>query len=519
MRRSMALVLEHDGLAVREAASAAEAMIVLGDCGDRRRRLRRAHAGRGGRRRPAPRDQGARLRDRSHSRHRFRHHRSGGRCDQGRGLRLSDQAGRSRPAADHGEARGGAARPRARGAAACASTSARSIGSSASAGRCRRWSAGEPARAVGQHRAHHRRERHAARSWWRARSISRVRGAPASSCRSTAPRCPRRSSRASCSAIARAPSPAPPTDKKGLLEEAHRGVLFLDEIGEMPPSMQVRLLRFLQGGEVRRVGDTETRRVDVRLVAATHRTLEDEVARGALPAGLLLPHQRHQPAGAAVCASGPTMCRRWPSISCTASPLRLRRSVTGFTPSAMERLVSYGWPGNVRELENAIERAANVASGEIITEADLPAAVTVSAPATADEGGEAAVRRPARARQPRAPSPPRGARARALESEPRRRTARHEPHHPLAQDARTSHSVVGRFSRRSAVAAGPGEGVDVNTATAHNSRRPRPACAARARVRGRPPSPHCCNTLSTASARASRERAHLRVNHSHSDGT
>jgi DNA-binding NtrC family response regulator len=180
------------------------------------------------------------------------------------------------------------------------------------------------------------------------------------------------------------------TDKKGLLEEAHRGVLFLDEIGEMPPSMQVRLLRFLQGGEVRRVGDTETRRVDVRLVAATHRTLEDEVARGAFRQdfyyrinviNLRVPALRERPDDVPLLAE--YFLHRF--------ALRLRRSVTGFTPAAMERLVSYGWPGNVRELENAIERAANVASGEIITEADLPAAVTVSAPNVAEDGAEVVV--------------------------------------------------------------------------------------------------------------------------------
>jgi DNA-binding NtrC family response regulator len=178
------------------------------------------------------------------------------------------------------------------------------------------------------------------------------------------------------------------TDKKGLLEEAHRGVLFLDEIGEMPPSMQVRLLRFLQGGEVRRVGDTETRRVDVRLVAATHRTLEDEVARGTFRQdfyyrinviNLRVPPLRERPEDVPPLAE--YFLHRF--------ALRLRRQVTGFSPSAMERLVAYAWPGNVRELENAIERAANVASGEIITEADLPAAVTVSAAAAfGDVGGD-----------------------------------------------------------------------------------------------------------------------------------
>jgi DNA-binding NtrC family response regulator len=167
------------------------------------------------------------------------------------------------------------------------------------------------------------------------------------------------------------------TDRKGLLEEAHGGVLFLDEIGEMPTSMQVRLLRFLQGGEVRRLGDTATRRVDVRLVAATHRSLEEEVARGTFRQdfyyrinviGIRIPPLRERPEDIPALAGH--FVRRF--------AVRLRRPVTGFTPGAMDLLVSYAWPGNVRELANAVERAANLASGQLITEADLPAALTVA---------------------------------------------------------------------------------------------------------------------------------------------
>jgi len=169
------------------------------------------------------------------------------------------------------------------------------------------------------------------------------------------------------------------TDRKGLLEEAHNGVLFLDEIGEMPTSMQVRLLRFLQGGEVRRVGDSVTRTVDVRLVAATHRSLEDEVARGSFRhdfyyrinvIGIRIPPLRERPED--IPALAEHFVKRF--------AMRLRRSVpvTGFTPGAMDLLVSYAWPGNVRELANAVERAANLASGQLITEADLPASLTVA---------------------------------------------------------------------------------------------------------------------------------------------
>jgi two-component system, NtrC family, response regulator AtoC len=168
------------------------------------------------------------------------------------------------------------------------------------------------------------------------------------------------------------------TDRKGLLEEAHGGVLFLDEIGEMAASMQVRLLRFLQGGEVRRVGDTATRRVDVRLVAATHRSLEAEVARGTFRhdfyyrinvIGIRIPPLRERPED--IPALAEHFLKRF--------ALRLRRSatVTGFSPGAMELLTAYPWPGNVRELANAIERATNLASGPLITDADLPASLTV----------------------------------------------------------------------------------------------------------------------------------------------
>ena len=167
-------------------------------------------------------------------------------------------------------------------------------------------------------------------------------------------------------------------DRKGLLEEAHGGVLFLDEIGEMPPSMQIRLLRFLQGGEVRRIGDTIARRVDVRLVAATHRSLEDEIAAGRFRqdlyyrinvVGLRVPPLRER------VEDIPVLARSF--LARTAA--RMGRDVQAFSADALELLKSYAWPGNVRELQNVIERALNLASGREITEADLPASLTVPA--------------------------------------------------------------------------------------------------------------------------------------------
>lgn len=165
-------------------------------------------------------------------------------------------------------------------------------------------------------------------------------------------------------------------DKKGLLEEADGGVLFLDEIGEMPQSMQVRLLRFLQGGEVRRVGDTMARRVDVRLVTATHRWLEDEVKHGRFREDL---YYRINVVGVRV----PPLRERVEDIPPLAraflvrTAARMRKRAHGFAPEAIALLQSYSWPGNVRELQNVVERALNLASGTEISVADLPASITV----------------------------------------------------------------------------------------------------------------------------------------------
>ena len=168
-------------------------------------------------------------------------------------------------------------------------------------------------------------------------------------------------------------------EKKGLLEEAHQGVLFLDEIGEMSAAMQVRLLRFLQGGEVRRVGDTVTRQVDVRLVAATHRTLEEEVALGRFRQDF---YYRINVVGIRI----PPLRDRVEDIPALAeyflqgTAARLRRRISGFTPSAVQAMERYHWPGNARELANAIERAVNLAAGPMLTESDFPASVTVQSP-------------------------------------------------------------------------------------------------------------------------------------------
>jgi transcriptional regulator with PAS, ATPase and Fis domain len=163
-------------------------------------------------------------------------------------------------------------------------------------------------------------------------------------------------------------------DRAGLFEAAHGGTLFLDEVGDMSPAMQVRLLRVLQEREVRRVGETRTRSVDVRLIAATNRCLPDEVQHDRFRedlyyrlcvVDLYIPPLRQRPEDLRVLADE--------FVAQAAS--RLGRRITGYTPRALECVLAYTWPGNIRELEHAIESACVVASSDVIDREDLPESV------------------------------------------------------------------------------------------------------------------------------------------------
>jgi DNA-binding NtrC family response regulator len=160
-------------------------------------------------------------------------------------------------------------------------------------------------------------------------------------------------------------------DRPGLFEEASGGSLFLDEIGEITPALQVRLLRTLQEQEVRRVGENRNRRVDVRVIAATNRNLIDEVAAGRFRQDL---YYRLRVIELRV----PALRERREDILPLARTLlaqaaqRTKSKVTSFTPAAVELLQRYAWPGNVRELANALERAAVLATGSRIDVTDLP---------------------------------------------------------------------------------------------------------------------------------------------------
>ncbi len=159
--------------------------------------------------------------------------------------------------------------------------------------------------------------------------------------------------------------------KAGLFEEAEGGTLFLDEVGELPLPMQVKLNRALQEKEIRRVGDNAPQKVDVRVIAATHRDLRAEVAAGRFREDLYyrlhvfpirLPPLRERPEDV------PLLAAHFLEKHARA----FRRDVTGFDPEALRVLAAHGWPGNVRELENAVERAVAVTSSTTISAADLP---------------------------------------------------------------------------------------------------------------------------------------------------
>ncbi len=162
-------------------------------------------------------------------------------------------------------------------------------------------------------------------------------------------------------------------DRAGLIEEADHGTLFLDEIGDMPLSTQVKLLRTLESSEVRRLGDNATRIVDLRVVAATHRDLEEEVRRGRFREDLYYRLRVVQ-------IDVPPLRERTEDIGLLASyfldRISQRQGRTGlsFSPETVGTLERYPYPGNVRELENAIEHAVTLSDGDTITPADLPLA-------------------------------------------------------------------------------------------------------------------------------------------------
>ncbi len=172
--------------------------------------------------------------------------------------------------------------------------------------------------------------------------------------------------------------------KAGLFEEADGGTLFLDEVGELPLPTQVKLNRALQEKEIRRVGDNAPVRVDVRIIAATHRDLKAEVAAGRFREDLF--YRLH-----VLPIRLPPLRERLEDVPLLAAHFlekharAFRREVSGFESDALRALTGYSWPGNVRELENAVERAVAVATGTVLTGQDLPREIA-AAPAVAAGG-------------------------------------------------------------------------------------------------------------------------------------
>ncbi|MDZ4165660.1 MAG: sigma-54 dependent transcriptional regulator [Smithellaceae bacterium] len=159
--------------------------------------------------------------------------------------------------------------------------------------------------------------------------------------------------------------------KQGKFEIAHRGTIFLDEIGEIPKDMQVKILRLIQEQEFERIGGLKTIKVEVRLVAATNRDLFEEVKKGNFREDLyyrlnIFPIQL------------PPLRERREDVDLLADHFlnrfneKLSRNIQGIEPAAREALRNYPWPGNIRELENLLERMVLVATGETISRDDLP---------------------------------------------------------------------------------------------------------------------------------------------------
>ena len=192
-------------------------------------------------------------------------------------------------------------------------------------------------------------------------------------CESTAPLFHPRSSRASSSGTRKAPSPGPWAPRQGRFELADGGTIFLDEIGDLSPEVQVKFLRVLQEGEFERVGSSRTRRVDVRVIAATHRDLDALVAEGHFRADLyyrLSVYPIRLPSLHERTADIPRLV--WFFIN--RHQRELGRRITQVPQAVIDDLQRYTWPGNVRELENVIERALIASSGEIL-ELDDPSSL------------------------------------------------------------------------------------------------------------------------------------------------
>ncbi|TXH51415.1 MAG: sigma-54-dependent Fis family transcriptional regulator, partial [Burkholderiaceae bacterium] len=187
----------------------------------------------------------------------------------------------------------------------------------------------------------------------------------------------------------------PHAAKAGLVQAAHGGTLFLDEVGDIPLTMQVKLLRLLESGTYRRVGSTELRRADVRLVSATHRDLHALIAAGRFREDLY-----HRLGTFPIVL--PPLRERREDIPLLAAALLARiapQRTLLLAPGALTRLAQHPFPGNVRELRNVLERASLLADGSTLTAAVIERALAIGSPRPAAKIAAVATRaaRPAAA--------------------------------------------------------------------------------------------------------------------------
>ena len=175
--------------------------------------------------------------------------------------------------------------------------------------------------------------------------------------------------------------------KSGKFEMAHRGTIFLDEVGEMPPEVQAKFLRVLEGHPFERVGGSDPITTDVRVVCATNRDLETAVEEGGFRSDLY--YRLH-----VIQLDVPPLRERFEDIPEIAQHFveryraAIKSKVRGFTPEAMQRLMKYPWPGNVRELRNVVERAVILADGDWLSPSDItlkPLKISGGLGETADE--------------------------------------------------------------------------------------------------------------------------------------
>jgi two-component system response regulator PilR (NtrC family) len=174
-------------------------------------------------------------------------------------------------------------------------------------------------------------------------------------------------------------------DKKGLIEAAEGGTVFLDEIGEMPPTMQVKLLRVLQERKYRPVGGTEETAADIRVIAATNRDLPKQVGEGKFREDLFYRLN-------VIPIKVPALRDRGEDVLLIAEHFlgkytrEMNKTIDGFAPEAIAALTIYAWPGNVRELENVVERAVALESERRVAVATLPENLQQGRPATSAGG-------------------------------------------------------------------------------------------------------------------------------------